>query len=128
MFPGTKNRPPKMTSKHENAYFYMADQTNKTLQNFTSFRKGSPDPTCLRFSVFESSEAQECRLPVGPALLTPTKPLPHLTSSFPGGTAEPSPSSAGWPGLSEQALAGCTPEQQQCLHLWPAEPAMVREV
>lgn len=91
----------------------MGEQTSKPPQTPKSFRKGSSDPMCLRFSCLwelQSPGMLSTNWSCSPCSYKPT--CPPLASNFLSGKAEPSPGSAGRPGLSKQVLAGCTPEER----------------
>lgn len=110
MFPGTKNRAPKLHQNTKMPIFIQASKETKPLEPPNLLEKAALIPGACIFHVFESSEARERCLSIVCAPLAPTNPRPPLASNFLSGKAEPSPSSAGWLGLSKQALAACTLE------------------
>lgn len=101
----------------------MGEQANNPHKPPNLLEKAALIPRACIFCVFESSEAQQCCLPISRAPLAPTNPHPPLASNFLSGKAEPSPSSVGQPGLSKQALAGCTLEERRVSPFAAVEPA-----
>lgn len=112
VFPGTKNRAQKMTSKHWNACFYTGEQTTNP-----------PDPSektaliaCAAFSI--SLNVLKPRNVVYLSAMLPLllqKPTFPPCQPFPWWEGEPSPSSVGCLGLSQQVLAVHTLEEWRCL-------------